>query len=142
LVVVSDEPVTSFRFVEPDERECILRQPIIATELSVQLFVIPSIGGGLQPLGDHTVIVTPASGPDWSAKTDTTGYVRIPKLPPGSYRLQVPYVMEPLSQDVTIVRSGQRRTIAAIANVTCGKVCLVPFQSQPGSSAPPCLFNP
>jgi hypothetical protein len=142
LVAGTNESLKSFGVLELDTRECLLRQPITASELSVQLYVIPALGGGLQPLADYTFTVTPARGQDRAVNTDKMGYVRIP-LSPGAYRLHVPYVvLDPLSQDVIIAPSGPRRTIAAIANVACGKVCVVPFQRQPAKSAPPCLFKP
>ena len=76
----------------------------------------------------------------WSVKTDTRGYVRLPDLPPGDYRLHVPFIMEPFSRDVRVVRSGPRRMIAGIANVTCGTICMVDAHG-PLTEPPPCLYR-
>ena len=128
--------------VDLERVECIRRDAIVTSELSVHLFLLPGIGGGLAPLTDYSVVVTSARGREWSAKTDKTGFVRIPDLQPGNYQLHVPYSMESLYQEVRIAPSSQRRTIAAIANFDCGRVCVVPFETQRAKTAPPCLFKP
>jgi hypothetical protein len=136
----NDTPLTRSPVAAVNERECAAKRPIITSELSVQLYVIASIGGTLVPLGGHVVVATDANRRDWSAKTDTRGFVELGRLPPGNYRLHVPYeIIEPLYQDVTITRRGARSTVAAIANLPCGTVCTVPFVRSPLGAPPECL---
>ena len=120
--------------------ECLLLPAIVTSELSVQLYVVPTAAGvGLSPLADWHVELS-SKRRVWSVKTDTRGYVRFPDLPPGDYRLHVPFTMEPLIRHVRVVRSGPRRMIAGIANVTCGTICLVAAYG-PLTEPPPCLYR-
>ena len=121
-------------------RDCVMLPPIVTSELSLQLYVVPTAAGvGLLPLADGEVQLS-SKRREWSVTTDTRGYVRFPDLPPGDYRLHVPFTIEPLIRDVRVVRSGPRRMIAAIANVACGTVCTV-FAHGPLAEPPPCLYR-
>jgi hypothetical protein len=122
-------------------RDCVMLPSIVTSELSLQLFAVPTAAGlGLVPLADREVELSSSKRREWSVKTDTRGYVRFPDLPPGDYRLHVPFTIEPLIQDVRVVRSGPRRMIVAIANVACGTVCSV-FAHGPLAEPPPCLYR-
>ena len=119
--------------------DCVLLPVIVTSELSLQLYVVPTAAGvGLLPLADWEVELS-SQRRVWSVRTDTRGYVRFPDLPPGDYRLHVPFTIEPLMRDVRVVRSGPRRMIAAIANVACGRVCTV-LARGPLTEPPPCLY--
>ena len=135
---------TSFGSIatDPPTRECGLAPTIVLSELNVQLYVVPTIaGGGLLPLANHTITVTSAKRREWTRQTDQQGFARFPELPTGTYRLDVEYVIEPLSRQVRITnyRSGRPQTIAAIANITCGRVCVVPSTGRALDAPPKCL---
>ena len=123
--------------------ECILAPTIVLSQLNVQLYVAPTVaGGGLLPLANHTITVTSARRREWSRQTDQQGFARFAELPTGTYSLHVPFGMEPLYQQVKITnyRSGRPQTIAAIANVACGRVCVVTSAGRPLDAPPECLF--
>ena len=123
--------------------ECGLAPTIVVSELNVQLYVAPTLaGGGLLPLANHTVTVTSTRRREWSRQTDQQGFARFPELPTGTYRVDVPYVIDPLMRQVRITndRSGRSQTIAAVANITCGLVCVVPSAGRALDAPPKCLF--
>ena len=137
---LSGSSLKSSAVTDAVRRDCVMLPPIVTSELSLQLYVVPTAAGaGLLPLADRKVELS-SKRSEWSVKTDRRGYVRFPDLPPGDYRLHVPFTIEPLIQDVRVVRSGPRRMIAAIASDACGAVCTV-FARGPLAEPPPCLYR-
>ena len=126
-----------------EAHECAARPAIVTSELSVQVYLVAPIGGGLLPAPDHEVIVRDRRQRQYG-KTDSRGFLRFRGLKPGDYLLHVPGAMDGYYQDVRVTRRslGPNGTIAVVANMTCGHACVVAGAGGPLVEPPACLFSP
>jgi hypothetical protein len=126
-------------------RECVAAAAIVTRELNVQVYRLSAVGGGLEVATDQEVITYSRNGDVVrSATTNRDGFVRFGGLDPGDYILHMPTgLLEPLYQSVRITRgnAGPARTMAAISNMMCGRVCAVDGIRGPLPSPPACLFH-
>ena len=121
--------------------DCMAKPPILTSELSVQVYLLAPIGGGLVPASDHEVTVR-SRRHQRSVKADSRGFARFPALKPGEYSVHVEGAMSSSMRVRVTGRSlGPTGTIAVVANMGCGGLaCIVTSPPGPFADPPPCLF--